>query len=131
MAKPGAKGITRIINATFYSMKGLKAALIHEAAFRQEAFLAVIMIVAAFFIASSLVEFILLIIGPFLVMTVEILNSAIESVVDRIGNEYHELAGRAKDMGSAAVFIMLMFTLIVWVLVVDNKYFNVLTKAFN
>ena len=64
-------------------------------------------------------------------MTVEILNSAIESVVDRIGNEYHELAGRAKDMGSAAVFIMLMFTLIVWVLVVDNKYFNVLTKAFN
>ncbi len=118
MAKPGATGITRIINATKYSMQGLKAAFINEAAFRQESILAIIMIIAAIFLAQGVVQFILLITGPFLVMTVEILNSAIESVVDRIGNEYHELSGRAKDMGSAAVFIMLVYTVVVWLAVI-------------
>jgi diacylglycerol kinase (ATP) len=130
MAKPGATGITRIINATFYSFKGLKAAFKHEAAFRQETILAIIFIVAAFFVATKIEHLILLIIGPFLVMTVEILNSAIESVVDRIGSERHELSGRAKDMGSAAVFIMLIFTLVVWVLIIDYTYFKFLTGSF-
>ncbi|MDY5779596.1 MAG: diacylglycerol kinase [Succinivibrionaceae bacterium] len=129
MAKPGAKGLRRIVNATFYSMKGIKAGLINEAAFRQEAFLSVCMIIAAVFIAKDVVQFILLLLGPFLVMTVEILNSAIESVVDRIGNEYHELSGRAKDMGSAAVFFMLIFTLISWLAIIDLNYLNwVFTK---
>ena len=129
MAKPGAKGLRRIVNATFYSMKGIKAGLINEAAFRQEAFLSVCMIIAAVFIAKDVVQFILLLLGPFLVMTVEIFNSAIESVVDRIGNEYHELSGRAKDMGSAAVFFMLIFTLISWLAIIDLNYFNwVFTK---
>ena len=129
MAKPGAKGLRRIVNATFYSMKGIKAGLINEAAFRQEAFLSVCMIIAAVFIAKDVVQFILLLLGPFLVMTVEILNSAIESVVDRIGNEYHELSGRAKDMGSAAVFFMLIFTLISWLAFIDLYYLNwVFTK---
>lgn len=129
MAKPGAKGLRRIVNATFYSMKGIKAGLINEAAFRQEAFLSVCMIIAAVFIAKDVVQFILLLLGPFLVMTVEIFNSAIESVVDRIGNEYHELSGRAKDMGSAAVFFMLIFTLISWLAIIDLNYLNwVFTK---
>ena len=129
MAKPGAKGLRRIVNATFYSMKGIKAGLINEAAFRQEAFLSVCMIIAAVFIAKDVVQFILLLLGPFVVMTVEILNSAIESVVDRIGNEYHELSGRAKDMGSAAVFFMLIFTLISWLAIIDLNYLNwVFTK---
>ena len=129
MAKPGAKGLRRIVNATFYSMKGIKAGLINEAALRQEAFLSVCMIIAAVFIAKDVVQFILLLLGPFLVMTVEILNSAIESVVDRIGNEYHELSGRAKDMGSAAVFFMLIFTLISWLAIIDLNYLNwVFTK---
>lgn len=129
MAKPGAKGLRRIVNATFYSMKGIKAGLINEAAFRQEAFLSVCMIIAAVFIAKDVVQFILLLLGPFLLMTVEILNSAIESVVDRIGNEYHELSGRAKDMGSAAVFFMLIFTLISWLAIIDLNYLNwVFTK---
>ena len=129
MAKPGAKGLRRIVNATFYSMKGIKAGLINEAAFRQEAFLSVCMIIAAVFIAKDVVQFILLLLGPFLVMTVEILNSAIESVVDRIGKEYHELSGRAKDMGSAAVFFMLIFTLISWLAIIDLNYLNwVFTK---
>ena len=110
-------------------MKGIKAGLINEAAFRQEAFLSVCMIIAAVFIAKDVVQFILLLLGPFLVMTVEILNSAIESVVDRIGNEYHELSGRAKDMGSAAVFFMLIFTLISWLAIIDLNYLNwVFTK---
>ncbi|MGN1394385.1 MAG: diacylglycerol kinase [Succinivibrionaceae bacterium] len=121
MAKPGAKGFTRIVHATGYSIKGLKAGFKNEAAFRQETILALIMIICAIFVAKdkdgfNVVHYALLITGPFLVMTAEILNSAIESVVDRVGNEYHELSGRAKDMGSAAVFIMLVYTFVVWTL---------------
>lgn len=122
MAKTGAKGLVRIINATKYSMKGLKAGFIHEAAFRQECILAILMIIAAFFVAEGAVQIVLLLTGPFLVMTAEILNSAIEAVVDRIGDEYHELSGRAKDMGSAAVFIMLTYTVVVWAVILLHNY---------
>ncbi len=131
MGKTGATGVIRIVNAGKYSMKGLKAGLVNEAAFRQEAALAVVMIAAAVFLARengvfSPLWFIVLATGPFLVMTVEILNSAIEAVVDRIGDEYHELSGRAKDMGSAAVFIMLMYTLAVWVIVLLHLWTDLL-----
>ncbi|MDX7687034.1 diacylglycerol kinase [Aeromonas caviae] len=114
MAKPGATGITRIINATGYSMKGLKSAWINEAAFRQELVLILLLMPLAFWIGDSLNEILLLVCISWLVVIVEILNSAIEAVVDRVGSEHHELSGRAKDLGSAAVFIALTLNALVW-----------------
>lgn len=121
MAKPGATGVIRIVKATKYSYLGIRAALKNEAAFRQESALAIIMIIASIFLANSVEQFVLLLSGPFIVMIAEILNSAIEAIVDRIGNEYHELSGRAKDMGSAAVFIALTYTVVSWgVIIMSN-----------
>ncbi|MFB2857025.1 MULTISPECIES: diacylglycerol kinase [Aeromonas] len=114
MAKPGATGVTRIINATGYSMKGLKSAWINEAAFRQELMLILLLMPLAFWIGDSLNQILLLITISWLVVIVEILNSAVEAVVDRIGSEHHELSGRAKDLGSAAVFIALALNALVW-----------------
>ena len=123
MAKPGKTGLTRIIHAYGYSMQGIRAALKHEAAFRQEMLLAVILIPLAFFITQDAVQLALLISTPILVLVVEILNSAIEAVVDRFGEEHHELSGRAKDMGSAAVFFSLVIVAIVWGLILFDTYF--------
>ena len=114
MAKPGATGVTRIINATGYSMKGLKSAWINEAAFRQELVLVLALMPLAGWLGNSLNEILLLICISWLVVIVEVLNSAIEAVVDRIGSERHELSGRAKDLGSAAVFIALALNALVW-----------------
>ena len=114
MAKPGATGITRIINATGYSMKGLKSAWINEAAFRQELLLILLLMPLAFWIGDSLNEILLLVCISWLVVIIEVLNSAVEAVVDRIGSEHHELSGRDKDLGSAAVFIALALNALVW-----------------
>ncbi|WP_043130186.1 diacylglycerol kinase [Aeromonas media] len=114
MAKPGATGVTRIINATGYSMKGLKSAWINEAAFRQELVLVLALMPLAGWLGNSLNEILLLICISWLVVIVEVLNSAVEAVVDRIGSEHHELSGRAKDLGSAAVFIALALNALVW-----------------
>ena len=114
MAKPGATGVTRIINATGYSMKGLKSAWINEAAFRQELVLVLALMPLAGWLGDSLNEILLLICISWLVVIVEVLNSAIEAVVDRIGSEHHELSGRAKALGSAAVFIALALNALVW-----------------
>ena len=114
MAKPGATGVTRIINATGYSMKGLKSAWINEAAFRQELVLVLALMPLAGWLGDSLNEILLLICISWLVVIVEVLNSAVEAVVDRIGSEHHELSGRAKDLGSAAVFIALALNALVW-----------------
>ncbi|MFB3948895.1 diacylglycerol kinase [Aeromonas veronii] len=114
MAKPGATGVTRIINAAGYSMKGLRSAWINEAAFRQELMLILLLMPLAFWIGDSLNQILLLIIISWLVVIVEVLNSAVEAVVDRIGPEHHELSGRAKDLGSAAVFIALALNALVW-----------------
>ncbi|MBQ4671855.1 diacylglycerol kinase [Aeromonas dhakensis] len=114
MAKPGATGVTRIINATGYSMKGLKSAWINEAAFRQELMLILLLMPLAFWIGDTLDQILLLICISWLVVIVEVLNSAVEAVVDRIGSEHHELSGRAKDLGSAAVFIALAINALVW-----------------
>ncbi len=114
MAKPGATGITRIINATGYSMKGLKSAWVNEAAFRQELLLILLLMPLAFWIGDSLNEILLLVCISWLVVIIEVLNSAVEAVVDRIGSEHHELSGRAKDLGSAAVFIALTLNALVW-----------------
>ena len=109
-----AKGIKRVVNATFYSLQGLRSALNHEAAFRQEVMLAVVMIPLACWLNVSSVERMLMISSVLLVLIVELLNSGIEAVVDRVGEEYHELAGRAKDLGSAAVFLSLLMTGFIW-----------------
>lgn len=123
MSKTGVTGFKRIVNAGKYSLKGLKAAWINEAAFRQELVLTLLMTVIAILLPNLDVQSrLLLILMPWLVMVVEILNSAIEAVVDRIGDEWNELSGRAKDLGSAAVFIMLILTAAVWIVILLSKY---------
>ncbi|CUZ88697.1 MULTISPECIES: diacylglycerol kinase [Serratia] len=109
-----ATGLTRIIKAAGYSYKGLSAAWQHEAAFRQELVVTVLAIILAVWLDVGAIARILLIGSVALVMIVEILNSAIEAVVDRIGSEHHELSGRAKDMGSAAVLLAIVLALFVW-----------------
>ena len=108
-------GLTRIIKAAGYSWKGLRAAWLHEAAFRQEALAAIAAIVIVCWLDLDMISRILMIGVVVLVIIVEIINSAIEAVVDRIGQEHHPLAGRAKDMGSAAVLISILLALFVWI----------------
>ncbi|PKF61503.1 diacylglycerol kinase [Psychromonas sp. psych-6C06] len=108
-------GIKRILLATGYSLQGLKSAFKYEAAFRQELLLAATLIPVAFYLDVTYIERILLIAPIFLVLIIEIINSAIEAVVDRIGSEKHELSGRAKDQGSAAVLIALFLTAYIWI----------------
>lgn len=118
MAKVQKKGLVRIFNAYKYSMKGFKAGLENEAAIRQEFVLATILTIASVFVFDGVSQLILLIAMPWLTVVAELLNSGIEAVVDRIGTEFNELSGRAKDLGSAAVFVMLILTLVTWVLIV-------------
>ncbi len=108
------RGPIRAIRAAQYSWKGLKSAFHNEEAFRQELFLACIAIPLSFFLPASSNEKIALIAVTLLVLIVELLNSGIEAVVDRVGMEEHELAGRAKDMASAAVMLTLILWAVVW-----------------
>ncbi len=117
MAKPGKTGIARIIDATGYSWRGVRAAFKHEAAFRQELLLLVILAPVALWLGNSGVEYALLIGSLLLVLMVELLNSAVEAVVDRIGPEHHKLAGRAKDIGSAAVLVALLNAAVIWLFI--------------
>ena len=126
MAKVQKKGLVRIFNAYKYSMKGFKAGLENEAAIRQEFVLATILTIASVFVFDGVSQLILLIAMPWLTVVAELLNSGIEAVVDRIGTEYQELSGRAKDLGSAAVFVMLVLTLLTWVLILVNNYTSLL-----
>jgi diacylglycerol kinase (ATP) len=121
--KPGKTGLVRIINAAGYSMKGLRFAWKNEAAFRQESLLALVLVPLAFWIGGDAVQISLLIGSCLIVMIVELLNTGIEAVVDRISDEYHTLAGSAKDLGSAAVLISLLQVLVVWALVIVERFF--------
>jgi diacylglycerol kinase (ATP) len=114
MGKTGVTGIRRIINAFGYSMKGLRAAFKHESAFRQETVLLIILLPIAFLLGQNIVDYSILIGSLMLVIIVELLNSAVEAVVDRVGDEHHKLAGRAKDIGSAAVFVALVNVGVIW-----------------
>jgi diacylglycerol kinase (ATP) len=116
-AHKGKTGFKRIWNACLYSMAGLSAAYKHEAAFRQEVLLAVILIAGAFFLPASGTGRAMMIAAVALVLIVELLNSAIEATVDRISLENHDLAKRAKDLGSAAVMLALINVPAVWLLV--------------
>jgi diacylglycerol kinase (ATP) len=113
----GKTGLRRVWNAFFYSIEGFRAAYRHEDAFRQETLVAAILIPVALFLPASGVGKALLIASVLLVLLVELLNSAVEATVDRISLENHQLAKRAKDIGSAAVFVSLLNALVVWVLV--------------
>jgi diacylglycerol kinase (ATP) len=117
MANATNTGIKRIVNATFFSLAGLRAAWCHEAAFRQECALALVLTPAAFWVGQTAVERCLLIGSCWLVLIVELLNSAIEATVDRVGLDHHQLSGRAKDLGSAGVFVSLMLTALIWALI--------------
>lgn len=110
-------GLTRIYKAAGYSVKGLTAAWKNEAAFRQEMVAAILAIILAFWLDVDAITRILLIGSVVLVIIIEIINSAIEAVVDRIGSEFHELSGRAKDMGSAAVSLAILLALFIWITV--------------
>jgi len=114
MADSENTGLKRVLKATVYSWQGFRAAFYHEAAFRQELVLAVILIPVAIWLADNVMQMALMISSVILVLITEILNSAIEAVVDRFGGEHHELSGRAKDMGSAAVFLALVYLLLIW-----------------
>lgn len=113
----GKTGLARIWNAFRYSQAGLAAAYRHENAFRQEAWLTLVLIPAALFMPVGGLGKALMVGSVLLVLAVELLNSAIEAVVDRVSLEHHHLAKRAKDVGSAAVFISLVNVAAVWLLV--------------
>lgn len=118
MATPGkgTTGLRRLLDATRYSLNGLSAAL-GEAAFRQELLLAAVLIPVGLFAGGSGMEKALLVGSVVLVLIVELLNSAVEAAVDRVSPDMHELSGRAKDLGSAAVMLALVNLALVWVLV--------------
>ena len=109
-------GLTRIWRAFFYSLAGFSAALKYEHAFRQELILCLVLLPFAVFLPLDRVERIILIMTLMFVLVVELLNSAIEAIVDRVSLENHELSKRAKDLGSAAVFLSLAVTTLAWVL---------------
>ena len=114
MANSGYSGFTRVVKATQYSIQGIRAAYKHEEAFRQEVWLCILLIPLGLYLGETRVEKTLLVASAILLPLVEILNSAIEAVVDRFGGEHHELSGRAKDMGSAAVMLAIALTASVW-----------------
>lgn len=122
MSKPGKVGLSRIVDAFGYSMKGFAAAWRFEAAFRQEIALAVVLIPAAFWLARNHIELVLLISSVFWVLMAELANSSVEAVVDRTGSEKHELSGRAKDIGSALVFTSLVLLAVVWGVIAIDRF---------
>ena len=122
MGKPETTGIKRIINAFGYSLLGLRAAFKHEAAFRQELACCVVLIPVSFWLGQTTIERVLLIGALLLVLIVELINSAIEAIVDRIGTDHHELSGRAKDIGSSAVLVSLVNSTMIWGFIIFDHW---------
>lgn len=121
--KPGLTGITRIFAATKNSLNGIRDAWKHESAFRQDSILSVILFILSFGLAQTLLEWLVLIFPLFLLIIVELLNSAIENTVDRFGGEQHILSGRAKDIASSAVMFCLILVAVVWLSMTWSRYF--------
>lgn len=113
----GVSGFTRIVNATRYTANGLREAFRDEAAFRQELLAFVVLAPLAWLLPISTVERLLLTVLMMLVLVVELLNTAIESIVDRVSMELHPLAGRAKDLGSAAVGLSILTSMLAWAVI--------------
>ena len=114
MSSQGVTGPKRLLKAFGFSMEGLSAAFRNEAAFRQETYISIVLVPLGIYLGETGAERALLISVIFLVLITELINSGLEAVVDRFGGEHHELSGRAKDVGSAAVLIALINVLIVW-----------------
>jgi diacylglycerol kinase (ATP) len=114
-------GLNRILHAGGYSVQGLRAGW-GETAFRQEAIMAIVLVPLAFWLGQNWVETALLAGSVMLVMIVELLNTCIESAIDRIGPEWHDLSKRAKDMGSAAVLLSLVFCAAVWLGAIWHRF---------
>ncbi|OQX43719.1 MAG: diacylglycerol kinase, partial [Candidatus Sedimenticola endophacoides] len=117
MANQNHKGLKRIVNAFGYSVQGFRACFRHEEAFRQELYATLLLLPLGIWLGASGVERALLVGSLLLVPLTELLNSALEAVVDRFGPELHALSGRAKDIGSAAVFLAIVLAVAVWALV--------------
>ncbi len=117
------RGPARIMKAAVWSFQGLRAAWLHESSFRLEVYLFVVLAPLGWWLGESGVERALLIGSMLLVLSIELLNSAVEAVISRYGDEHHELAGRAKDMGSAAVFVLMMNVLLCWGLILGPRLF--------
>ena len=120
MERPKPRGATRLFKALGASSRGFRGAFRDEAAFRQELALALAVIPTGLWLGRNGVERALLVAPMLLVLVIELVNSAIEATVDRIGLEHHELAGLAKDLGSAAVFLALALMAVVWLLVLTG-----------
>jgi diacylglycerol kinase (ATP) len=118
----GRTGFDRVVRATGYSLAGLKTAYHGESAFRQEAWLAAVLIPAAFWLGRSWVEVVMLAGSVALVLIVELLNSGIEAAIDRVSFELHDLSKRAKDLASAAVFLSLMLCGAIWLSAAWNRF---------
>ena len=114
MINLGKTGLTRLIEATGHSLRGIKACWQHETAFRMDVLLCLILSALSFFVAVSTTQWLALIAPLFLLLIVELLNSAVEATVDRIGREHHEMSGRAKDSSSAAVMLCLILIATTW-----------------
>lgn len=122
VGKPGNTGIRRLFRATLFSWQGYFAAWKNEAAFRQELTLVVVLVPVAFWLGQTALERAAMIGSLLIVLIVELLNSAIEAAIDRHGSEQHELSGRAKDMGSAAVLTSLVLVVTVWALIAAERF---------
>jgi diacylglycerol kinase (ATP) len=122
MANQNAHGWRRVVNAFGFSMKGLKACYELEEAFRQEILVLIPLLPLAFWLGETPVERAVLVGSLLMVPVVELLNSAIEANVDRVGMERHELSGRAKDIASAAVFLSIAFAVITWALILIPRW---------
>jgi diacylglycerol kinase (ATP) len=122
MAASGARGLERLVRAFGFTLAGLRAAWRNEEAFRQEVVLTVVLVPVALWLGQTVLERAALLVSMLVVLVVELLNSALETVVDRIGSERHELSGRAKDIGSAAVFLSLVLAALVWTAVAWHRW---------
>ena len=122
MGKPGNAGAGRIIRATRFSAQGLVFAFRNEAAFRQELGMAVVLTPVALWLGQTPMEKLLLILTLLIVLLTELLNSAVEATVDRISDDHHELAGGAKDMGSAAVLVSLVIVAVTWAVIAWQRF---------
>ena len=118
----GRGGFDRMLRATGYSIEGLKTAYRGESAFRQESFLALLMLPAAFILGGTWLEVVVLAGSVLLVLIVELLNSGIEAAIDRVSLELHDLSKRAKDLASAAVFLSLLLCGGIWVTALLHRF---------
>lgn len=123
--QPPSKGLKHVVEAIPYTIAGFKAAYRHEEAIRQEVIVFSVLIPAAFWLGRSAVEVVLLVGCCLLVFAMEILNAAVETTVNRIGLERHELSGRAKDLASAAVYVCWFNLVITWVVIGADRFFQI------